>query len=236
MAAEGSIAEHLENMVNVGYPLIVARIDGLDAGGLRNAWDILRGRMPEPGACVIGTINNDKPVLMAAATDEAVAAGFNAGNVIKAIAGNIKGGATLEYTATSQTVKDDKGRVSKTIVTEEDVKLKTGLITWSPAYLQALIETARVTETGKSGQHKHRTYKLGGLANKTGKRYLYRFVHTRDDGRKLRITVTGKNSGTISIAFQNDNPTQVDAEVTAQSLDSDGTLVIMDDELTENAT
>ena len=131
---------------------------------------------------------------------------------------------------------DDKGRVSKTIVTEEDVKLKTGLITWSPAYLQALIETARVTETGKSGQHKHRTYKLGGLANKTGKRYLYRFVHTRDDGRKLRITVTGKNSGTISIAFQNDNPTQVDAEVTAQSLDSDGTLVIMDDELTENAT
>nr|DAQ96845.1 MAG TPA: hypothetical protein [Caudoviricetes sp.] len=151
-------------------------------------------------------------------------------------AGNIKGGATLEYTATSQTVKDDKGRVSKTIVTEEDVKLKTGLITWSPAYLQALIETARVTETGKSGQHKHRTYKLGGLANKTGKRYLYRFVHTRDDGRKLRITVTGKNSGTISIAFQNDNPTQVDAEVTAQSLDSDGTLVIMDDELTENAT
>ena len=116
------------------------------------------------------------------------------------------------------------------------MKLKTGLITWSPAYLQALIETARVTETGKSGQHKHRTYKLGGLANKTGKRYLYRFVHTRDDGRKLRITVTGKNSGTISIAFQNDNPTQVDAEVTAQSLDSDGTLVIMDDELTENAT
>lgn len=61
MAAEGSIAEHLENMVNVGYPLIVARIDGLDAGGLRNAWDILRGRMPEPGACVIGTINNDEP-------------------------------------------------------------------------------------------------------------------------------------------------------------------------------
>lgn len=151
-------------------------------------------------------------------------------------AGNIKGGATLEYTATSQTVKDDKGRVSKTIVTEEDVKLKTGLITWAATYLQALIETARVTESGKSGQHKHRVYKLGGLANKSSKRYLYRFVHTRDDGRKLRITVTGKNSGTISIAFQNDNPTQVDAEITAQSLDSDGTLVIVDDELTENAT
>ena len=109
MAAEGSIAEHLENMVNVGYPLIVARIDGLDAGGLRNAWDILRGRMPEPGACVIGTINNGKPVLMAAATDEAVAAGFNAGNVIKAIAGNIKGGGGGKPTMAQAGGKDAAG-------------------------------------------------------------------------------------------------------------------------------
>ena len=109
MAAEGSIAEHLENMVNVGYPLIVARIDGLDAGGLRNAWDILRGRMPEPGACVIGTINNGKPVLMAAATDEAVASGFNAGNVIKAIAGNIKGGGGGKPTMAQAGGKDAAG-------------------------------------------------------------------------------------------------------------------------------
>ena len=109
MAAEGSIAEHLENMVNVGYPLIVARIDGLDAGGLRNAWDILRGRMSEPGACVIGTINNGKPVLMAAATDEAVAAGFNAGNVIKAIAGNIKGGGGGKPTMAQAGGKDAAG-------------------------------------------------------------------------------------------------------------------------------
>lgn len=109
MAAEGSIAEHLANMVNVGYPLIVARIDGLDAGGLRNAWDILRGRMPEPGACVIGTINNGKPVLMAAATDEAVAAGFNAGNVIKAIAGNIKGGGGGKPTMAQAGGKDAAG-------------------------------------------------------------------------------------------------------------------------------
>lgn len=109
MAAEGSIVEYLENMVNVGYPLIVARIDGLDAGGLRNAWDILRGRMPEPGACVIGTINNGKPVLMAAATDEAVAAGFNAGNVIKAIAGNIKGGGGGKPTMAQAGGKDAAG-------------------------------------------------------------------------------------------------------------------------------
>ena len=91
-AAEGSVAEYLESMVDVGYPLVIARIDGLDSGALRNAWDIMRSRMPKPGACVIGTVNDGKPVIMAAATDEAVAAGFNAGSLIKEIAFNIKGG------------------------------------------------------------------------------------------------------------------------------------------------
>ncbi len=75
-AAEGSVSEHLKDVIEAaaGYPVVVARIDGLDTGGLRNAWDILRARLPKPGACVIGTVNDDKPVIMAAATDEAVAA------------------------------------------------------------------------------------------------------------------------------------------------------------------
>lgn len=143
-------------------------------------------------------------------------------------AGNIKGGATLEYSMESQTVQDDKGRVKKTIITQETVLFKTGLITWIKSYLQALVQTARVDETTKSG---HRVYKLGGLANLSKKKWLWRFVHTRDDGRKLRITVTGKNTGTISMAFQTEEATQVDAEITADTLDASGTLVILDDEL-----
>ena len=51
------------------------------------------------------------------------------------------------------------------------------------------------------------------------------------DGRKLRITVTGKNTGAISMAFQPENETTVDSEITADTLDKDGTLVILDDEL-----
>lgn len=146
-------------------------------------------------------------------------------------AGNIKGGATLEYSQTNQTVKDDKGRVKKTIVTEEDVKLKTGLITWVQTYIQALISTARVDTTTKPG---HRVYKIGGLANQRKTRYLWHFVHTYDDGRKLRVTVTGKNTGTVSLAFKPDDATQVDAEITANTLDKEGTLVIIDDEMLES--
>lgn len=148
-------------------------------------------------------------------------------------AGNIKGGATLEYSQTSQTVKDDKGRVKKTITTEEDVKFKTGLITWVQNYIKALISTARVDTTTKPG---HRVYKLGGLANQSKTRYLWRFVHTRDDGRKLRVTVTGKNTGTVSLAFKPEDATQVDAEITANTLDKAGTLVIIDDEMLASDT
>lgn len=140
-------------------------------------------------------------------------------------AGNIKGGATLEYSTESQTVQDDKGRVKKTIITKETVTFKTGLMTWVKQYMQALVQTARIDETSKAG---HIIYKLGGLANLNKKRYLWRFVHTRDDGRKVRITVTGKNTGTISLAFQPENETVVDSEITADTLDKDGTLVILD--------
>ena len=148
-------------------------------------------------------------------------------------AGNIKGGATLEYSMESQTVQDDKGRVKKTIITKETVLFKTGLITWIKTWIKALVQTARIDETTKAG---HRLFKLGGLSNVNKERYLYRFVHTRDDGRKLRVTVTGKNTGTISLAFQPEDATTVDAESTADTLDKEGTLVILDDELPTSET
>ena len=43
-------------------------------------------------ALVIGTVKDGKPVIMAAGTDEAVAAGFNAGAIIKEISKHIQGG------------------------------------------------------------------------------------------------------------------------------------------------
>lgn len=148
-------------------------------------------------------------------------------------AGNIKGGAKLEYSTTSQTVQSDNRRVKKTIITDEIVKFITGMITWAPSWVLALIATARMDTTSKPG---HRVYKIGGTANQNKKRNLFRFVHTKDDGRKVRVTVTGKNTGTISMAFNPDNPTTVDGEITADSLDKDGTLVIFDEELSEDGT
>lgn len=81
-----------EYIVDAGFPVFVYRKDGLDAGGMRNFWDIVRARLDNGGACVLASDNEGTPLLLAAGSNEAVQAGFNAGAVIKAIASNIKGG------------------------------------------------------------------------------------------------------------------------------------------------
>ena len=75
-----------------GYPVVFGRMPEADAGQMRNMWDVLRARLGQPGAAVLATEKDGKPTLLAAGTPEAVEAGFDAGAVIKAISGNIKGG------------------------------------------------------------------------------------------------------------------------------------------------
>lgn len=93
LAAAGDFSQRLmDQVMDVGYPLYIDRQDGLDAPGLRNSWDIIRARLAAPGACVLASDNKGTPIILAAGTDEAVAAGFDARVVIKAISGYIKGG------------------------------------------------------------------------------------------------------------------------------------------------
>ena len=104
----GSLADSAFT-AQAGYPMIVARIEGAETGTLRNAWDVLRARMSAPGAVVLAGDKEGKPIIMAAGTDEAVAAGFNAGAVIKAIAPAIKGGGGGKPTMAQAGGKDASG-------------------------------------------------------------------------------------------------------------------------------
>ena len=76
-----------------GYKLVVSRIDGLGGKDMRAAWDGIRDAAKgEPVACVIASATPDgKVALLAGGTDAAVASGFSAGNVVKAIAGLVGG-------------------------------------------------------------------------------------------------------------------------------------------------
>ena len=89
--------------------VLLGRLDGVDASGLRHLWDMARSRMGENSACVIACDNGGTPLLIAAGTDAAVAAGFNAGAIIKAIAGNIKGGGGGKPTMAQAGGKDVSG-------------------------------------------------------------------------------------------------------------------------------
>jgi alanyl-tRNA synthetase len=95
-AATGTLtttADAATGTAHAGYRLVVARLDGHAAEGLRGMWDLLRARLGEKSAVVLGSITPaGTPLLLAAGTPDAVVCGFDAGAVIKAVAPLIKGG------------------------------------------------------------------------------------------------------------------------------------------------
>ena len=93
-AAADDTARLLDQVVQAkgGYPLLIARLENVEGGKLRNMWDVVRSRLSAPGAVVFAVNNDGKPLIMAAGTDEAVAAGFDASAIIKAVSPFIQGG------------------------------------------------------------------------------------------------------------------------------------------------
>ncbi len=89
-----AISSAIDSAADMGaYKLVVAQLEGLEAADLRNVWDTIRQKASGPVACVLATVTSKgQPALLAGATDEAVAAGFKAGDVIKKIAPLVGGG------------------------------------------------------------------------------------------------------------------------------------------------
>ena len=95
-ASEGSFADYLQEAVDFGaFKAVVADLGESDMDAMREGWDAMKKRVEKaPFACVLIARNaqGGNPLLMAAGNDAAVEAGFNAGQVIKAIAPAVKGG------------------------------------------------------------------------------------------------------------------------------------------------
>lgn len=96
-ALSGSSSDQVSSAVSSayskpGYKLVIAHVQHVEAKDLRSMWDGIRQRMNQtPCACVLASSTGEKAALLAAATDDAIAAGFDAAQVIKAIAGAIAG-------------------------------------------------------------------------------------------------------------------------------------------------
>lgn len=88
-----AIGSAIEAASDMGaYKLVVAEVPGLEAADLRNVWDTIHTKFGSQAACVIATVTEKgTPALLAAAAEDAVAAGFHAGNLIKTIAPAVDG-------------------------------------------------------------------------------------------------------------------------------------------------
>lgn len=134
--------------------------------------------------------------------------------------GRIQGGASIEYKGTWYDAKDDTGKAVKTIITEEEATLKSGIVTWNGKTLEKLCSTARVTDSGNI-----RTVKIGGVGNHNGKSYAICFHHTDKADGDVYLVVRAVNQGGFSLAFAKDKETVIDAEFKCLPQDTDGTLI-----------
>ena len=92
-ASSDAISSAIEGALDAdGYKLVLAQLSGLEGSELRNVWDTIRQKVSGPVACVVATVTEKgTPALLAAATDDAVSAGFKAGDVIKEISAHVGG-------------------------------------------------------------------------------------------------------------------------------------------------
>lgn len=140
--------------------------------------------------------------------------------------GYIQGGATLEYKPTFYEAKDDLGFVVKTIITDEEATLKSGVLTFNGKTLDKLCDTARVTEDTTK-----RTVKFGGLANAKRAKYVICFHHEDKIDGDIWVLIVGNNQAGFSLAFAKDKETVIDAEFKALAQDDDGTLITYIEEI-----
>lgn len=142
------------------------------------------------------------------------------------LAGYIQGGASLEYKPEFYTAEDDLGKVKKNIITKEEAKMKSGIMTWNAETLSKLCSTGRVKE-----ENGIRTIKIGGIDNNDNKNYIIHFVHKDSVDGDVRVTIVGKNTAGFTLAFAKDKETVIDAEFDAVPCDDEGTLIIYQEEI-----
>ncbi len=140
----------------------------------------------------------------------------------------ISGGASAEYKPSFYTAKDDTGNKRKTIITEEEVTLKTGIMTFDGNKFKYLCDTARVTEDKTK---KRRIVKIGGINNRQGSRYVICLHHKDPVDGDIWVLIVGNNQAGFAISFEKDKETVIDEEITALPMDDEGTLLLYEEEM-----
>lgn len=123
--------------------------------------------------------------------------------------GNTSGGTTISYEPEPYEVKNQYGKTVKRVVTSEEVTFTSGLLDWDLEKVK-LLTTGETEIDEDKGTH---TLTLGG--NNPMTNVLIRFVHKKDDGKKIRFTMIGSAGNGFEMEFNPEEETVVDAEFTA---------------------
>ncbi|WP_194190380.1 hypothetical protein [Clostridium chrysemydis] len=141
--------------------------------------------------------------------------------------GGISGGASVSYKPTLETVADDKGFVWRVFIKDTEVIFKSGVLSWNLDVLNKLALAGEITTI----ENKKRRLVLGQRGAIDS--HLIRFVHTKGDGSKFRVTIVGTCQNGFELVFDAEKATVIDAEFVAGSLDQNGTKLILEEDIVE---
>ena len=140
--------------------------------------------------------------------------------------GHCSTGFTIDYKPTKYDVQNQYEKVVKSFITKEEITAKTGILTWRLSNM-SLLSTGEYTE---DGDKKVRKLVFTGKG-KSIATVMLRFVHTKENGKKIRFTMIGQGGSGFAIAFEGKEVT-IDAEISAISK-VDGFLASFEEELTD---
>lgn len=141
--------------------------------------------------------------------------------------GHCSGGFSVDYKPEKYNVENQYGKIVRSYVIKEEIVAQTGILSWDLNKL-AVLSTAKISV---DKENKKKILEFGG-SNPTIKTVLLRFVHTKENGKKLRFTMIGQGGNGFAIEFTTKELT-VDAQITAIEYIK-GFLARIDEELTDD--
>jgi alanyl-tRNA synthetase len=112
--------KELENIIQISdIPFLAKVIQEADINTLRNLTDRFKEKYPS-GVVVLGSVINEKPMIIAAVTDDLISRGLHAGNIVKMLSGFIGGGGGGRPQLAQAGGKDPEN-LNKAINSAEDV-------------------------------------------------------------------------------------------------------------------
>jgi alanyl-tRNA synthetase len=114
------VRQLIESAIDVGaYKAVVSTFPNANAAGMRGLWDALRERGMHAAVLVATDSESGKPIFLAAGVDSAVAAGFDAGAIVRNIA-PLLGGRGGGKPGMAQGGGEDSSRIDEALATARE--------------------------------------------------------------------------------------------------------------------